>query len=233
MLPYFYTICSLSFLIIWIVLYIFLPQHRRSIFWTSWNFAPAGPIAEYWLYSDYWHPPYLIDIIFKNWHFGIEDYVLTFTMAGISSAIFEILASRKGLETIPKISSKTYWKMKFWGFIGFIIMIFSSMLGLYSIYAITLTLGIIIILIQYKYLNIFALAIVSAVIFTFLYLLYYVFFLLPVFPGVIEKYWNLQNTCGITWIGIPIEEFIWAFLACLFAAPVYRICSTKTLFGKF
>lgn len=230
---YFYAIGSLSFLIIWIAIYIFFPKHRRSMFWTSWNFAPAGPVSEYWLYSDYWHPQYLIDIRIYNWHFGIEDYLFTFATAGISAAMFELIASRENFIAIPKVSPKTYFKMKFWGFIGLIIMIFISMLGLNSINANIVTVGIVIILIQYKHLNIFVLAVVSAVIFTFFYLLYYIFFLLPLFPGVIEKYWNLQNTFGIAWMGIPIEEFIWAFFSCLFAGPVYRICSTKTLFEKF
>ena len=233
MLPYFYTISSFFFLAIWFVLYIFLPQCRRSIFWTSWNFAPAGPITEYWHYSEYWYPPYLVDIIIGNWHFGVEDYILAFSIAGISSAIFEILAFKKGLENIPAVSAKTYFKMKFWGVIGFGLMIIIASVGLNSTIAIILTMAIVALIIQYRHLNIFSLAIRGAVIFTIIYWLYFIILLIPIFPSVIKTYWNLKNTCGIRLTGIPIEEFIWAFFACLFAGPVYRVCSTKTLFGKY
>ena len=233
MQSYFYAIWSLSFLIIWVALYIFLPKHRRSMFWTSWNFAPAGPVSEYWLYSDYWHPNYVIDIRIFNWHFGIEDYLLVFATAGISAAIFELIVSRENFAVIPEVSPKTYFKMKFWGFIGFVIMILMYLIGLNAFNANTLTVVIVTILIQYRHLKIFLLSFLSAIIFSFFYLLYFILFLLPIFPGLIEKYWNLENTFGIMWKGIPIEEFIWAFSACLFAGPIYRICSTKTLFRKF
>src|SRR3990170_753169 len=115
MLPYFYTIMSLTLCIIWVALYFFLPQCRRSMFWTSWPFASGGPLFEYWHRSDYWHPPYLIDFVIGNWHFGIEDYVTAFSVIGISTAIFEILALRKGLASIPSINAKTYFGIKFWG----------------------------------------------------------------------------------------------------------------------
>lgn len=233
MQSYFYATWSLSFIIIWVVLYIFFPKHRRSMFWTSWNFAPAGPVSEYWLYSDYWHPQYLIDIRILNWHFGIEDYLFTFAAAGISSAIFEIFASVENFPVIPKVNRRTYFKMKFWGFIGFVIMILMTMTGLNAFNATTFTVVLVTTLIQFKYLKIFRLSIISAIIFTILYSLYFIFFLLPLYPGLIEKFWNLENTLGIFWMGIPIEEFIWAFSSCLFAGPVYRVCSTKTLFGKF
>jgi hypothetical protein len=230
---YFYAIWSLSFLIIWVALYIFFPKHRRSMFWTSWNFAPAGPVAEYWHYSDYWHPKFLIDIQIANWHFGLEDYIITFSIAGVSAIFFETFASKRKLPNIPHVTPKTYFKMKMWGIVGLLLMLLICSTGLNSISAIILTMFIVAIVTQYGYWDIVLLAFFSTIIFTILYSALLIFLFIVVFPGVIQMYWNLENTMGITLMGIPIEEFIWAFFACLFAGPVYRICSTKTLFGKF
>src|SRR3990172_1210492 len=188
---------SLTLCIIWVALYFFLPQCRRSMFWTSWPFASGGPLFEYWHRSDYWHPPYLIDFVIGNWHFGIEDYVTAFSVIGISTAIFEILA------------------------------------GLNSIVALFIAFATLTILMQHRHWNIFSLAFISAVIFTVFYWLYYFIFFELFFPSAISTYWKLGNTWGIMITGIPIEEFIWAFLTCLFLAPVYRLCATIPIFGKY
>lgn len=233
MITYFYSIMAFVSLIIWILLYNYSVESRRPIFWTSWTFAAGGPICEYWNRTDYWHPPYLIDIIIGNWHFGIEDFIFTFSIIGISAAIFEKLAIKKGMPSLPGLSKSTYLKLKFWGVIGIGLFLFTVTVGLKSIAAIILTFVILSFIIQYKYWNIFLLAIGSAVIFTVLYWLYCIIFLVITFPHAIETYWKLNNTWGIMITGIPIEEFMWAFIACLFTGPIYRVCSTKTWFGKY
>jgi len=233
MLPYFYTIMSLTLCIIWVALYFFLPQCRRSMFWTSWPFASGGPLFEYWHRSDYWHPPYLIDFVIGNWHFGIEDYVTAFSVIGISTAIFEILALRKGLASIPSINAKTYFRIKFWGIACIGLILIAIFAGLNSIVALFIAFATLTILMQHRHWNIFSLAFISAVIFTVFYWLYYFIFFELFFPSAISTYWKLGNTWGIMITGIPIEEFIWAFLTCLFLAPVYRLCATIPIFGKY
>lgn len=227
---YFYTIMTATLLIIWILLYIFLPQCRRSMFWTSWPFASGGPLGEYWFRSDYWHPPYLIDIIIGNWHFGIEDYFATFALIGIFVAIFEVLALKKGLISTPTISGKTYLRLKFWGIICIVLILFGSLAGLNSMAATLIIFTVLAIIMQYRQWKIFWLSTITAVIFTFFWWIFYYAFFIFIFPDAIETYWKLNNTWGIMITEIPIEEFIWAFLTSLFLAPIYRICSTKNLF---
>jgi len=232
MQQYFYSISAVFFFLSWVIIYFFFPAHRKSIFWTSWNFAPAGPISEYWHYGEYWHPPYIIDFVIGKWHFGIEDYLFTFSLTGISVFIFEVIAARNKLEDIPPVNKTTYVKMKTWGVLGLIIMIITTSTGLASITSIITTLLIVTILVQYSHKKIFIIALSSSLIYVFIYWIYFSVILLRLFPSVIDSYWNLENLMGINLTGIPVEEFIWCFSAGLFTGPVYRICSTKVEFSK-
>ncbi len=229
---YFYTISSVLFLFAWLIIFFFNPKHRKSIFWTSWNFAPAGPVSEYWHYGDYWHPPYIIDIIIGKWHFGIEDYLFAFSVAGISVFIFESIAVKNNLENIPPVNKRTYIKMKTWGVIGLILVIITSSTGLHSITSIIITLLITSVLIHYRRRKIFIIALSSSLIFIIFYWFYFYAILLTVFPSIVATYWNINNLMGISFTGIPLEEFLWCFSAGLFTGPVYRICSTKKEFSK-
>ena len=74
------------YMVIWVIIFVFLPRSRPAILWTSIMLALAGPVAEYWLIPSYWNPLFLVHISYKSWNFGIEDFLITFAIAGISAS---------------------------------------------------------------------------------------------------------------------------------------------------
>lgn len=229
MFTYAYAVMTLTFIVIWTALFVLLPRSRPAIFWTSLIFAPAGPISEFWFIPEYWHPIYLIDIAVGGWHFGVEDFLGTFALAGILAGIFESLALRRGFAELPRVSFGTLLRMIGWGVVGFFLMAFlASGLEMNSSYAILLTVMVTSLLMLLRRWKILPLVMPIAVIFGLLFWLFYVVFFLPIFPGVIQAFWNLENTWGIMLVGVPIEELLWASTAALFAGPVFRVCSTRS-----
>jgi hypothetical protein len=227
MYPYTYAVMTIPFVAAWIIGYILSPGRRLAILWTSIILGIAGPISEYWHARDYWHPNYLLPIAVGNWRFGIEDYILTFAMAGTAMALFEKLTAKKGWKPLPPVSLKSLFKLDMWGNSGILLMIlFISILGMNSIYAIILTLLIVSAVLMTLRPEVIPLVFPIALIFGCLYWLCFALLFLPMFPGLFEKSWNLEALLGIRLAGVPVEEPLWAFCVALFVGPIYRACST-------
>lgn len=62
--------------------------------------------------------------------------------------------------------------------------------------------------------------------FAWAYWLFYIWICRPLFPGAIAGLWKLENTWGVHWAGVPVEEVIWAGLTMLIAGPFLRVCWT-------
>ena len=229
MFTYAYAAGTLFFMAIWAALFVLLPRSRSAIFWTSLIFAAAGPISEFWQLSDYWHPLYLISIAIGKWRFGLEDYLMAFAYAGISAGVFESMALRRGFGGLPRVSFNTLLRMEGWGTVAFLLMAFlASGLRLNSIYSILLAGTISSLLMLYRRWETFPQILTSAIILGLLFWLFYVVFFIPIFPGVIQAFWNLKTTSGIMLAGVPIEEPLSAFTTALLVGPVFRVCSTKS-----
>jgi len=174
---------------------------------------------------DYWHPIYLINISIRGWRFGFEDYLTAFAVTGISAGLFESLALRKGFAPLSRVSVRTVLRMIGWGIVGLFLLAFlASGLHLKSIHALLLSGMITSLLMLCRRWEIFPLILPIAGFFGLLYWLFYVVSI-PIFPGVIEAWWNLEATWDIMLVGVPIEEVLWAFTTALFAGPVFRVCS--------
>lgn len=50
---------------------------------------------------------------------------------------------------------------------------------------------------------------------------------MPVLPQAFQEFWNLEQTCGLAVLGVPVEEFLWVGETMLFAEPLLRICSPR------
>ena len=226
MFSYTYLVMTSVFVVIWVVLFSLLRRSRPAIIWTSLLLAMSGPIAEFWLFPGYWRPFYLVHVSNRWWDFGLEDLLITFAVAGISAGVFESLALRKGFTELPRVIPKGFLLMFGLCMLGFLIMaLLASGFGLTPIHALLLAVIVPSALMLYGRWEILKLLIPVAAIFSFLFWLFYVSFVIPLFPDVIQALWNLDGTFGIMLAGVPIEEMLWAFTTALFAGPIYRICS--------
>jgi len=221
-----YAVMALPFVILWILLFLKSPGIRITMLLMSALGGLAGPISEYWHLRDYWHPDYWLPVAVGNWRFGIEDYVLTFAMAGTVMALFEKIGAKKEWDPLPPVSWKILFRLDMIGNFGILLMIlFASIIGMNSIRAILLT-----ILVSSAVLYwtrpawiLSILPVASA--FSLYYWIVLKFLLMPLFPGILEGWWNLEALWGFRLAGVPIEEPLWAFGVALFAGPVYRFCS--------
>ncbi|MBU1656171.1 MAG: hypothetical protein KJ558_15385 [Gammaproteobacteria bacterium] len=217
---------ALIFLAVWVLCFAFSPRTRQAMLWTSLIGAPAGPISEYWHLADYWHPEYLVEMAIGTWRFGIEDFVAAFAVGGISAAVFETLALRRGWVPLPGISWGTLVRMELWGIAGLMFMLFFVYgLGLNSIYAIILGLFLSALLLLFGKWQTLLLALPAALTLALLLWLSYLLLLMTIFPGALEAIWKLEVTWGIRLAGIPIEEVLWAFFVGIFTGPFFRVCA--------
>lgn len=162
---------------IWVALFLLQPRNQRAMLWTGLIFAPAGPINEFWSLKDYWHPIYLITI--REWRFGIEDYIVTFALAGISAGVFEGLVLRRGFTELPPVSVKTILRMWGFGAVGLCLLaLFASGFRFNSIHALLLSVMITSIILLFGRWKILLLILPVAAIYGFLYWVFS-FVLLP------------------------------------------------------
>ena len=217
---YAYLICSLFWLGVWGVLFILLKNQRREMGWTSLWLAPSAPIGEFWSLQDYWNPAYVFEFRWGEWRFGgVEDYILGFALAGICAGLFEFFLARRGAVRVPPMRWRSFWRLARWLVLGLLLFIAGAAMGLRSIHTLFLAVLLTSVIMLWRRPALWGPIVLLSLAFAFVYWLFYVLFLIPRFPGSIEAVWKLENTWGIRWGGVPIEELVWAGLTMLFAGP--------------
>jgi hypothetical protein len=221
-----YGLFALPFIILWIVLFVKTPGIRMPMLFLSALGGLAGPISEYWHLRDYWHPDYWVALDVRGWRFGIEDYLLTFGLAGTSLALFEKFGAKKAWGPLPPLTWKSRLRLDMIGNMGVVMMaLFASVMGMNSIRAILLVILIFSCVLYGFRPAWFLRALPVAAAFSLFYFAVLRFYLIPLFPGIIERWWNPEALWGLWIAGVPVEEPLWAFGVALFAGPVYRACA--------
>ncbi len=224
-----YPALTLPFIILWILFFTRYPTFRMPMLITSALYGLAGPLGELWFLQDYWHPDYWLPVAIWKWRFGIEDYVLTFTMVGTAMALFEKFGTENEWGPLPSVSWKSFYRLYMIGCFGLALMIiFNWVIGIKSMHATLLTCLITYTVVYWRRPLWILRLLPVATGFALFYWCVLRFIMMPLFPGIIDRWWNLEALWGIYLAGVPLEEPIWAFGVALFAGPVYRVCSTET-----
>lgn len=235
--PFSYLICSLFWLGVWAVLYLCLRGQRPAMRWTGLLLAPAGPISEFWSLQDYWHPVYVCEFRWGAWRFGgLEDYILSFALAGICAGLFERHWARQGGAALPPMRGRLLWRPAAWLTLGLLAFIAGGWAGLRSIDTLFLASSLTALAMLRNRPELWRSLAWHAVVFALVYWLFYVWICLPLFPGSIAAVWKLENTWGLRWAGVPVEEVIWAGVTMLVAGPFLRVCLTapaRNAAGRF
>jgi len=219
---------AMAILVIWAALFTLLRRNRTAIFWTSLMLMTAGPVGEYWVIPGYWRPVYSVPMSFRSWNFGIEDFLISFAIAGISAGVFESIALKKGLPELPRLKGIVLLRIFSFCVLGFLLMVLLASVCKFSpIHALLLTVFIPSVLMLSTRPGLVPLVLPASLMAGVVFWLFYIAFMLPFFPGLTQALWNSDNTLG-TIAGIPIEEMLWASTTMLFAGPVYRFCSTTS-----
>ncbi|MBN2200674.1 hypothetical protein JW777_01835 [bacterium] len=223
---YAYTVLCIPFLVLWAFLYARNPALRKHLFWMSALLGIAGPIAEFWHTRDYWNPGYLAPVKIGPWRFGLEDYILTFAMAGIAFVLFERIYTGRGADPLPEWRWKTLFCLDMAGNAGILCMaFFIYILKINSIYALISSIAAASLVLFGRRREWLPAAALAASIYALGYLLFFRLFMMPLFPGSLERAWNLEALWGVRLAGVPAEEIAWAFMLALFVGPIIRACS--------
>jgi len=213
----------------WFIFYLFFPNSRTAMLWSGIIMAPAGPISEYWHHLDYWSPVYLIEFKIGGWRFGFEDVLVAFALTGIAAGLYEHLHCRRGFTSIGPASLKTLARLSGWVILAtFISLVLGLSSGMNSTKASSLTMMILSIIMVIQHRNLLPTLFSVALLFGLFSWVFYAGILIPIFPGLIQNSWKLQNLSGVMLKGVPLEEILWFMAVGLFAGPVYRVSSLKS-----
>ena len=217
---YAYLTGCFIFGIIWTIIFIKRPDLRKEQLFMSIVIAFFG-LTEPLFFNQYWKPEFIIQI--PNFNLGFESIILDFFYGGIAAVIYEYIF-RDGLKYTRKVKKTERRKEIILALISAVALFFFffAVLKLNIIYATSLELfGLGAILLYFRHdllLPSFVSGIIMAVLAFAILLL-----LEMLFPGLINSWWQINLLSGITFLGIPIEEFLWHFALGFGLGSIYEV----------
>ena len=200
---------SLVLLVIWAVIWLLKPAVRKEMLWVSILTAPLG-LTEPLFVPEYWSPPSLFNLAATT-GFDIESLIFSFAVGGIGAVLYETLVkvrhSRMDLHERSSRRHRFHELALAAPLIVFIpLHLFTALNPIYSA-SIAMSAGAIAAVLCRPDLT--KKIIGGSLLFLGLYFLFFLSFNL-VYPGIVERVWNLRAISGILILGIPAEELLFA-----------------------
>jgi hypothetical protein len=213
--------------VVWGLCYFLRPDIRKDMVWSSWYFffimtvgfivikvfahiSPAQSIN-----PGYWSPPTLFNLNNLTGGYGIEDALFMFFIGGIAAVIYEELFRHH--ITYKRLGHKPHYALLA-GVIAALIVASTGINLFYTIVAFSFV-GTAVIWIQRR--DLILHSILGGISFLIVYVCLYLCILF-IYPDFIVQYYNLRNISGILWLGLPLEEYIFAFGLGLMWSPIYE-----------
>lgn len=207
---------SLILLGIWLVIFLFIPKSRKEMLWVSFFTMPFG-LTEPLFVPSYWNPPSLFNLAAKT-GFDIESLIFSFAIGGISTVIYETIVSVRHKKAISD-KHRLHLIAIFSPVILFLILfLFTKLNPIYSASISMLIGSLAAVLCRY---DLKKKVFFGGLMFLLLYFIFFLFFNL-IYPGIVQKIWNLQAISGILLLGVPLEELMFAFTFGMLWSSVYE-----------
>ena len=158
----------------------------------------------------YWSPPSLFDLALKT-GFDIESIIFAFAIGGGASLLYERIFATRHEVMPPSVRHDPRHRYHGWALLSASI-VFGTLYtatNLNPIYSASIALFLGGIFSLYCRPDLWKKMIVSAFIFLTLYFVYFGT-LIALYPGYVERVWNLSAVSGILVLGVPIEELLFA-----------------------
>lgn len=216
-----WLIFSLMFLAAWLIVWITKKTLRKEMIWASIFTAPFG-LTEPLFVPEYWNPPSLFNLAAKT-GFDIESIIFCFAIGGIGAVLYETIFKMKHQKISKHEMHSKGHRFHLLALsspiIVFIILFFLTDLNPIYSASVAMFIGGISALLCRPDLKkkIWA----SGFIFLMLYSIFFILFNI-LYPGRILEIWNLSAISGILFLGIPIEEFIFAFTFGMLWSSIYE-----------
>lgn len=217
------------FAFIWLIGFLLREDLRKPMIWSglvyatllltvhimwliSKNFIDFGPN----IVTGYWNPDTFFDLSRRTGGLGIEDILFMFFVGGISLYLYELIFKRK-------IKFKINYKHHIRVFIILLIsfFIFGAIFKLALIYVLIISsfIGALVIWIERK--DLIKQSLYGGMIFLIVYILGFFIFNI-IFSDFIMQTYNLNNLLGLIYLGVPIEEYLYALSFGLLWTPIYE-----------
>lgn len=228
-----WLIWSLILIGIWLVIYVVLgsPDKKREMLTVSLWTSLLG-FTEPLFVPKYWAPPSLFNLALRT-GFDIESLIFSFAIGGIAVVIYERIF-RTVHEKIPIAAQHApRHRYHLWAILSapIIFSILALAIDINPIYtsAIALILGGI--AIWYCRPDLKKKMITSAFLFLGLYFVYFLT-LIAMYPGYVERVWQLSRISGILVAGVPPEELMFAFSFGFLWSSVYEHIKWRKIMVK-
>jgi lycopene cyclase-like protein len=199
-----YLVGALLFDAAWLACYLIGKRYRPQIIWGTVVTAPLA-LTSFLFVPQYWTPPSLFNFD-ARFRVGIEDFLWAGAVGGIASVVGEIVLKEK-LAARRKEHRKKHYAPFIVMLVVFLILHFFYPAK--NIYSTAIAFVVCAIVVAFLRSDLIPTMFVGASVFTILYFLLFVYFL-ALYPGFIDRYYNLSNISGIRLLGVPIEELMFA-----------------------
>ncbi len=207
---YAWLIGSLSGLAIWCLIYAGHRRLRRQMLWASLWTAPLG-LTEKLFVPAYWDPPSLFDLT-KKTGFDLESILFAFAIGGVASVLYELVFQAR---LVPMGAAERHRKRHrlhrlalLSPVLFFVLFLVTTDWNPIYCFVVACVLGSLAAMVCRP--DLAGKMIAGGLLFTGLYFLFFAG-LLIVFPEFVRTVWNLSALSGVLILGIPLEEYLFAF----------------------
>ena len=210
-MQYAWLIWSLILLGIWLVIYATLDrkEKRREMLVVSLWTSLLG-FTEPIFVPAYWSPPSLFNLA-STTGFDIESIIFAFAIGGGASLLYERIFRARHEAMPPSARHDPRHRFHAYALLSapIIFGILYAVTDLNPIYSASIALFFGGMFSLYCRPDLWKKMVVSAFIFLALYFVYFGT-LIALYPGYVEQVWNLSAVSGILFLGVPIEELLFA-----------------------
>ncbi|MDP3729623.1 MAG: lycopene cyclase domain-containing protein [bacterium] len=222
-MQYAWLIWNLILIGIWGVIYFSLStkdKRREMLIVSLWTSALG--LTEPLFVPEYWSPPSLFNLALRT-GFDFESLIFSFGIGGIAVIIYELIFKTKHEKINYHEQHSSQHRNHFIALLSapiifFLLLVTTSINPIY-ISVISMTGGGL--FSWYCRPDLKKKMLTSAVIFLGIYFVYFLT-LIAIYPGYVEKVWNLKVISGILIFGIPLEELLFAISFGFIWSSVYE-----------
>lgn len=221
-MQYAWLIWSLILIAIWALIYFFLKtrnERNRMLVVSLWT--SLSGLTEPLFVPEYWSPPSLFNLNMLT-GFDVESIIWAFGVGGIVVVLYEYIFRTKHRHLSYPEQHKYRHRFHYLT-IGAtpILLIALLFIGWNIIYASIAALMAGGVATRYCRPDLAKKMIVSSFLFLALYYFYFLI-LIALFPGYVERVWNLEVLSGVLITGIPLEELLFAIAFGFYWSSIYE-----------
>ena len=200
---------SLMFMAAWAVIFISRPRVRREMLVVSLLTMPFA-LSEPVFVPRYWSPPSLFNLAATT-GFDIESFIFCFAIGGIGSVLYEALTGmvhKQGKANPSPVANALHAAAILSPLITFNAL--ELLAGMNPIYSASISMLLAAVLSLIFRPDLVKETFAGGAVFTGMYFIFFLLFT-ALYPGIVERVWNLPALSGILVVGIPAEELMFAF----------------------